>query len=204
MLLPQLRQTWDNLIQESDLLTPIRSQRGALGIVGNATHALFGVLYSDYAKQMALTAINLRSEIAKIRGHLPMGHALPIEDSDLLEPCKIMSIQEQNHIFDHVENKLSFVALTTINHWLNATPNSLELTAVCGSEPIQLHLIIKGNMLTIHGHETSVTVLHASYTMFGNITSIEKPSEAKKLLKPNIILDTKLEEFTNSTSLLFL
>ncbi|GBP97212.1 hypothetical protein EVAR_67637_1 [Eumeta japonica] len=111
--------------------------------------------------------------------------------------------------FIDVENKVSFVALTTANHWLYATPNLLELTAVCDSETIQLHLkrsgilsmksvcIIKGNTLIIHGHDTSTTVLHTSHAMFGNITAIGKPAEVKKLLAPNISLDTKLKELSN-------
>ncbi|GBP97211.1 hypothetical protein EVAR_67636_1 [Eumeta japonica] len=60
MLSLQLHQTWDNLIQESDLLTPRRSRRGALDIVGNVAHALFGVLDSEYAKQMAQTIVNVK------------------------------------------------------------------------------------------------------------------------------------------------
>ncbi|GBP97496.1 hypothetical protein EVAR_63665_1 [Eumeta japonica] len=52
--------TWDNLIQESDLLTPRRSRIGALDIVGNVAHALFGVLDSEYAKQMAQTIVNVK------------------------------------------------------------------------------------------------------------------------------------------------
>ncbi|GBO98353.1 hypothetical protein EVAR_71379_1 [Eumeta japonica] len=42
---------------------------------------------------LILTPKQLRSEIAKIKGHLPMGRALPVEDTDLLELYKIMSIQ---------------------------------------------------------------------------------------------------------------
>ncbi|GBP07763.1 hypothetical protein EVAR_73937_1 [Eumeta japonica] len=51
-------------------------------------------------------------------------------------------------------------------------------------------------MLTIHEHETNVTVLHASHAMFGNITAIGKPSEVKKLLEPNISLD-QIRKLTN-------
>lgn len=52
--------TWENLIQESELLTPRRNGRAALDTVGIMTHALFGVLDSDDTEQMAQTIANVK------------------------------------------------------------------------------------------------------------------------------------------------
>ncbi|GBP95938.1 hypothetical protein EVAR_91072_1 [Eumeta japonica] len=57
-------------------------------LVTALTHTNHGNISS-----LILTPKQLRPEIAKIRGHLPIGRALPVEDSDLLELYKIMSIQ---------------------------------------------------------------------------------------------------------------
>ncbi|GBP12298.1 hypothetical protein EVAR_101194_1 [Eumeta japonica] len=207
--------------QTQDLMSLV-IQLNTLGsdLQGIETELVTALTHTNHGNISPLILIpkQLRSEIAKIKVHVPMGRALPVEYTDLLELYKIMSIQGtvayENKTFPQcnfvdVENKVSFVALTTANHWLYATPNLLELTAVYDSETIQLHLkrsgilsmksvcIIKENTLIIHGHDTSTTVLHMSHAMFGNITAIGKPSEVKKLLEPNISLDTNLEELIN-------
>ncbi|GBP02363.1 hypothetical protein EVAR_101193_1 [Eumeta japonica] len=153
------------------------------------------------------------SECTIVKGdiHLCSTRQVRITRDSSIYSCEIALFRNKTSPqcnFVDVENKVSFVALTTANHWLYAKPNLLELTGL-RSETIQIHLkrsgilpmksvcIIKANTLIIHGHDTSTTVLHASHAMFSNITAIDKPSKVKKQLRPNISLDTNLEELTN-------
>ncbi|GBP11198.1 hypothetical protein EVAR_71236_1, partial [Eumeta japonica] len=90
----------DDLQLENQLL---RNKRGALDIVGNVAHSLFGILDSEYGdeisnvKQKTLaierSPQQLQNEVTQIKLHVSSSVAIPVTgDDELLQLYKLMKI----------------------------------------------------------------------------------------------------------------
>ncbi|XP_037930984.1 uncharacterized protein LOC119665808 [Teleopsis dalmanni] len=89
ILVDQFKMTNLEMLSASMILQPKRKKRGAIDIIGNVANAVFGVLDSEYAKQMAQTIQQLKDN----DGHLI--HLLKNQTSILDSTINIMKKDRQ-------------------------------------------------------------------------------------------------------------
>lgn len=112
----------------------LRTKRGALDIVGNVAHSLFGVLDAEYANQMSQTILKIKDNESYLL-KLLKNQTSVIDSTINIVKQNLISTNTQ---FEHVESELKLYADNM--NLLNGTLTQIQLSQLFNSAVLELAL----------------------------------------------------------------